>query len=323
MRKSLQCVAIALALFLLLSSGAFASPAVSTEAPVITTAHVYPVVPGSAEWSTYYGPEQKLAASYVDPCELARMSTAALVETVMTYPLLGDMFAFDTLETGIGAVSTRFAGIRELSSRPDAAEELRAYRHGITSTGRKADLARYCADALLKHLQQVNGSVTPDVGILATSSYVTTPNGTRVPTIMDLTWAELGTTYDEQLAWAYYYCETYPSAYILYNPAPKYNCHSYAWYWASTSNRHWMNSPSAYMSDGSYISWTCIVGAKVFYDSAYGSNYDHSGIVQTLPSGGAPARIRSKWGCNATFSHYVNDCVYMNYSPLITFWKRP
>lgn len=31
-------------------------------------------------------------------------------------------------------------------------------------------------------------------------------------------------------------------------PTVKYNCHSYAWYSQSTANKHWMNSPSKYMS---------------------------------------------------------------------------
>jgi hypothetical protein len=323
MKKPLYFAAIALAIILCVCSPAVASTSNSQQLSTISTPHTYSVLPGSAEWETYYTPEQKLAACRVDPDELARMTTPALVETVLTYPLLGDMFAFGSTDIGIRAVASRFAGIYELCSRGDALEALRARRTDMKAIGLDANLSRSCADALLRYLEHARAGGVGDIGILATQSYVYTPNGTAVQTIRDYTWADHGTTYNDALAWSYYYCEVYPSAYILVNPAPKYNCHSYAWYSTSTTNPHWMNNPGAYMTDGSYVTCTIRVGAKVYYNASPGLDFDHSGIVQSIASGGVPARVKSKWGCLATFSHYVTDCVYMNYSPTITYWKRP
>lgn len=106
---------------------------------IITEPHVYPVLPGSAEWNTFYEPEQKLAACYVSPDELNCMTTDALVETVINYPLMIDIYAFESIDVGIEEVSTHFAGIEELFSRDDAV----------------ASLSNYCQQAQVRNVSNI------------------------------------------------------------------------------------------------------------------------------------------------------------------------
>jgi len=94
----------------------------------------------------------------------------------------------------------------------------------------------------------------------------------------------------------------------------KYNCHSYAWYWQSTSNQKWMDdiaegssSPfglKKYMTDGSYKQTTSIIFNG---DIVFMANGGHSGIIINLgPSGGNASydlsiQYRSKWGPYAIY----------------------
>ena len=50
------------------------------------------------------------------------MSTDQLVQTVMAYPLWGDVLAYDSREVAYGLIKGSFNGLRELYSREDAAE---------------------------------------------------------------------------------------------------------------------------------------------------------------------------------------------------------
>jgi hypothetical protein len=55
---------------------------------------------------------------------LLNMSTEGLVQTVLDYPLLGNMFLRDSFQQGINAVVEDFNGISELFARKDAGSVL-------------------------------------------------------------------------------------------------------------------------------------------------------------------------------------------------------
>lgn len=93
----------------------------------IVEAYKYPIVPDTEEWKNLGSMPEKIEATYVDPQILSKMSTPALVETVVTYPLFGCVNAYDTLDAGIKEVSEYFKGIDELYSRDDAREEILNY----------------------------------------------------------------------------------------------------------------------------------------------------------------------------------------------------
>jgi hypothetical protein len=83
-------------------------------------AYDYPIKPGTDEWKALGSHEEMLKACQIPEELLHRMSTAALVETVLNYPLSVDWWAYDSTEIGIKHVSGQFNGLSELLSRNDA-----------------------------------------------------------------------------------------------------------------------------------------------------------------------------------------------------------
>jgi len=105
----------------------------------------------------------------------------------------------------------------------------------------------------------------------------------------------------------------FPHATILSSSSGKYNCHSYAWYWSSTSNSAWMESPNdnKYWNDGSYVSTTW--GTHLSY-----SNDDHSGRAAPIPYN--LGYTFSKWGKGPLMAHYANYAPYNTSG--IHYYKR-
>ena len=90
---------------------------------------------------------------------------------------------------------------------------------------------------------------------------------------------------------------TYPAATRVASASAKYNCHSYCWYSQDVStNQYWLNNPSPYWTDGSYVEAPIAVGRKVRYLSGA-----HSAIVNYYSSG--VTFFRSKWGLAGVYNH--------------------
>lgn len=87
----------------------------------------YPVVPGTAAWMELNGLDEMIAACAVDENRLEAMTTPALLETVLHYPLLINIYAFNSVEQGVDSVSSYFAGLPMLLARPDALSCMEAY----------------------------------------------------------------------------------------------------------------------------------------------------------------------------------------------------
>ena len=321
MKRRILSIFVVITVFLLGTSVFAVDETTDKTEEVITEAYVYKVVPGSKEWESFHGPEEKLAASYVPPETMEKMSTEALVKTVLNYPLLVDIYAYNSIEIGIQAVSTYFGGIEELMSRQDAAEVLYEYSLKETARTNDTDITYFYCDTLLDYISTEKAKESR--AIQFTETTVETPNGSEVDAYYNLTWSNHGTSYAEVYAIDQQFLATYPSASIVANPSPSYNCHSYAWHSQSTSNKYWIDDPSLYMTDGSYSGCVVAIGCKVFYDST-NDLYNHSGVTTGLPSGGNPSVVTSKWGCHSLFSHYVDDCPYVNtgYSTVVGCWSR-
>lgn len=301
-----------------LCTAAFTTDTASQSAAtgMTTEAHVYEIGPGTEEWSSFTSRQQRWEACYVAPEELAQMTTPALVETILTYPLLVDMFCFDDLETGIKAVSADFSGLNELFTREDAVEVLLQYSVPVSEW--TEDMGTQClyADALLNYLYDLSTAQTPmeDTDSVSMSlSSVKTPAGSSVLAYYQRSWDDVGTTAEAVAALDQEALSTYTSAKIISGPNPSYNCHSYAWYSQEVTNEYWIPNPTLYMTDGSYTDCTAFVGCVVFYNSKDDS-FDHSGIMTALSSGLTSATVTSKWGSRSVFSHYTNDCPYTDRS---------
>ncbi len=92
----------------------------------ITYPYDYPVKGGTEEWKAFTSLDEMLEACQIPESILKKMSTAGLVETVLNYPLLGNIYAYNSLQQGFEAVTAQFNGLEELLKRKDAGVELLA-----------------------------------------------------------------------------------------------------------------------------------------------------------------------------------------------------
>ena len=117
-----------LSLFLLMLMMPFSTiiQATSPQAASANDAYEYPIKPGTEEWKAFKSHDDMLKACQIPESTLKSMSTKGLVETVLEYPLFGDMMAYSSIQQGFEAVASRFNGLSELLNRKDAGTELLA-----------------------------------------------------------------------------------------------------------------------------------------------------------------------------------------------------
>lgn len=223
-------------------------------------AHKYPVYPGSNEWNSL-SIEERLAASYVSRDTATSMTDAALVDSVVSYPFIVNIFAYNTLSEGIEVVQEYCPILDELLKRNNIEDLLEKY---IIENRNNDEGAFYqlIARSLYKHItgDDLGGTrieIDPEDDEVF---YVRTPKHSLVRVYRNLTWADFPSlTYDDAVTINAQYEVTY-SATAVRGPNPKYNCHSYAWHSTLSSNPYWMDSPSKYIIDGSYVSSSCVAG---------------------------------------------------------------
>jgi hypothetical protein len=137
--KRFRLIAIILILALSMITISSAATGISdtpTDGASIDEPYDYPIKPGTDEWwALPQTLEAKIAASQVPEDLLPALTTRALVETVLDYPLLVNMAAFDSLEAGFGSVLSYFNGLQELVTRSDAVEHLEAVIAETEATG--------------------------------------------------------------------------------------------------------------------------------------------------------------------------------------------
>lgn len=172
--------------------------------------------------------------------------------------------------------------------------------------------------------ENINGYfIFGDERVSVQISTITTPNRTNVEVykvlddISDSLISYLDSIVDLQ----------YPNVTRLGNATAKYNCHSYAWYSQNGSNTYWMNNPSPYYTDNSYLEVTTPMQGDIicyFDDNGTPNNYAddtnlHSGIVveydPSILSNGICSNsnqviVKSKWGVSGLYQHKGDDCPY-------------
>lgn len=130
MKRKLFCLIFCFAVCIAFCSAM--SFATETEDYTISEAYTYPILPRTEEWNRMSTLDEKIAACYVDEDLMKAMTTPALLETVLNYPLLVNIYAFDTIEMGIESVSGYFRGIEILKQREDIEVCLQEYRQART-----------------------------------------------------------------------------------------------------------------------------------------------------------------------------------------------
>ena len=146
--KKILTVLLAFAILAALCAGCASEK--DGKAKQIDTPYVYPIQPGTEEWAKLDSLDAKIAACKVDPELMNSMTTEALLETVLNYPLLINIYAFSSAEIGIGSVSGYFEGLQMLHDREDAAECIQkaidAGTDDLVRLGLLQTLASYVAD---------------------------------------------------------------------------------------------------------------------------------------------------------------------------------
>lgn len=341
----------------LLSVVPFGAHAVDSNTPSKAgqSSYVYPVVPGSKEWADFTNADQKRAVCQIPDRVLKNMSTEQLTDAVLNYPLYGDYIAFDSLDMGYKVLSNNFNGIRELKMRGNAGSCLvnqLKKRTLLKSSNALNDADQdFLKDGYIKMLLSQNdfqGSMTSD-DINVITSYnaacvdklnaiylspatlkrnaiksevgittVKTPRGTDVSVY--ILGEQLNS--DRKKSINDYYDSAYPQARRIGQPTTNYNCHSFAWYSQSQSNKYWMNDPSNYWNDGSYSRYyvhnggIASVNTRIEY---YGSgSLEHSAVVTGRYSGPLNPNsynddmviVTSKWGEAGLYTHRATDSPY-------------
>ena len=295
---------------------------IQEEQVLLDEPHVYTVLPGSIEWKEMT-PEERRASCYVSEDEASSMTTSALVEPVLNYPYFINVYCFDSFDRGIEMLAQSFPPLAELLTRVDAYETLQDYNEEKTVflTDDAVDLNAYGAETLQIYLGKNSNIEKADL-LLELETYaapetneIRTPNDSPIEVYVDMTWDELsalrGQRLTETIAKSHHQdaIDAFPDAEEIRGVSCKYNCHSYAWYSTSSSNKLWMNNPGDYINDGSYVSSGSVKGNRVTYTTTANDEIIHSGIVTDVSSG--PITITSKWGYMGLFSHPVNDCPYV------------
>lgn len=105
----------------------FASSAAPEDANyTVDTPYQYPITPGTDEWKAILDHSEKIKLCQIPEDILPRMTTEALARTVVAYPFMVDMYAWDSASIGYAVVALTFNGLQELERRPDALSVLEA-----------------------------------------------------------------------------------------------------------------------------------------------------------------------------------------------------
>jgi hypothetical protein len=107
---------------------------------VIDVAYDYPIKPGSDAWKKFSSHDEMLAAIQIPADVLKNISTRALVETCLNYPLSDDMMSYNSLQQGLEAVISRSNCLQEMLRRGDAGTEL-LKQYGKTNTEVAQDIS--------------------------------------------------------------------------------------------------------------------------------------------------------------------------------------
>ena len=101
-----------------------------TRDKTIHTPYEYPVRPGSAQWQKFESRSEMVDACQIPQDILDNLSTQALLETILDYPLLSDMTTVSHApegqddEAGFRHIAGSFNGLQEFMSRTDALSTL-------------------------------------------------------------------------------------------------------------------------------------------------------------------------------------------------------
>lgn len=310
-----KVASLALALLLVLCTLLCSAAATIEEQYPIDTPYVFPLKPGMPEWADLPSYRAMIDVCQIPEEILGKMTTEALVETVMNYPCAPAAYAFDTFEMGYQRAKKNFNGLRELEQRADARQVLseRASPLRALSDGEKVTSDFWIED-ISKLLSETTGT---NAVPRATLSYVYTPRGTRIPVLLNRSYADANTTPERLAQNDRDTAALFPSVQKVGPVTPAYNCHSYALVNPSTSNNIYMGDTntyplpaSFYFKDGSYTKvGRPAPGNILTYSTDASSDLGpvHTAIINTIYQDD-PNMVTAKWGNMGLYrGHYMHS----------------
>ena len=284
----------------------------------------YPITADSPNWFDYTVLE-KVEMLTIPENILNRMTDEALIQAIADYPYLVDIYLYgDSVNDGIATSQSYFSALNELLSRDTAVESLSTYGVSFAnavSTAAATDaeidnhdkLAAMSMDYILDYARNAlvsDSSIASPMG--STTGYIYTPGGLSVPAVFyDSCRATRDHSIIDEEA-----IEKY-NVIKVRSGSCYYNCHSYAWYSRSSSNRAWIPNAGIYTTDSTYTqvysgnllaplySSGVMSGDIVFY-----GNGAHSAVfIGNAASGNSlgAGLCESKWGLAGVFQHELGD----------------
>jgi len=111
----------------------------------------------------------------------------------------------------------------------------------------------------------------------------------------------------------------YPNAELVSAATATYNCHAYAWHMWNGGSACWLNDPTPYIADGSYVETSDPGYGDIICYYTSGGTLLHSGIVLSRGAGTSNGVcgnadlmvVRSKWHYDGLYDHAGDDCKYV------------
>lgn len=123
---------------------------------IYDTAYEYPVKPGTKEWKAFGSHDAMVTACQIPDPILLKISTTDLIETVLNYPLFGNVWwSRNNIQQGFEHMFSESNGVRELFKRRDAGALLLAKYRGMDPAGFKKGASLEERDNDVMRLQEV------------------------------------------------------------------------------------------------------------------------------------------------------------------------
>ena len=278
------------------------------------------------------------------PIEIAeKMSTRILLESILSNPLMVDLFMFNTYDEGYRTVKNEISAFGVLLERTDLYEVLTekyddccngatdddimnsmylavimAQDDVIKSTDNESVREFYCSleksnkNIYLKCVEENKAKMcglertmlSYDSNSNYSPVYIYIPRGIQI-----LAYTYVGTDFtdsEKNIMHARFSSMYHVISYI--SPAsPYYNCHSYAWYSQSTSNPYVIEHPhcDAYIDEGIYVQ----VSQAKKGDIVHWCEGDNSAIVRVV--GNQSILTISKFGEYGVYTMYIDEMPYV------------
>lgn len=270
---------------------------------------IYELTPNDEEWAKLNTIDEMIEACRISDDTLKKMTTEELLNAVLNFPLIVNLYLYDDEEVGLKELSLQSDAYRELLKREDANKTITAKLINIEKNRTELNVL----DELVLKTIYSDKNMGSNLQNYRSNNVVYTPSGSAVDVVIrgeELSSSQITAINNRTIS-------SYPQATFVSGSTTNYNCHSYAWYSTSSNNVNWMDDPCKYMSDGSYSQ----VSSPLLASRMYYSVGNHSALIYDANSNVlSNATVKSKWGMGPVMIHQASYGPYS--SSGLSVWSR-